>query len=174
MLGATKPPELLPLAREFLWRSGLLMEKVFASLWRQVGMKTLLSRSEPWRFGGAIALVLDVLIRQRFGKKMLGVSSHFEHTMAPPADRLSGRRHVVAQQPDLWAEKRLCRIGRAVLYDQCLRVSIEWLLCAHRKGFDDWFRQRDAHQIERDTLDSWRSSGETWATRFARQAFYGN
>jgi SRSO17 transposase len=149
---ATKLPELPALTRDFLQQSGLLMDNVFASLWQQVGMKTLLSRTGfkkrsgapiheviyvlvlwvwlakesiamfardsvqsslgkdvlydtlnredlNWRrchsqvaqkavralmSAGPKALVLDDSIQQRFGKKMPGVSSHFDHTTGRP------------------------------------------------------------------------------------------
>lgn len=154
---ATKLPELPALTCDFLQQSGLLMDNVLASLWQQVGMRTLLNRAGfkkrsgapihevlyalvlwvwlvkdsigmfardsvqsslgkdvlydtlnredlNWRSchsrvaqkatrslpaTGRKALVLDDSIRQRFGKKMPGVSCHFDHT--------SGR-HVMGQQ----------------------------------------------------------------------------
>lgn len=154
---ATKMTELPALTVDFLHHSGLLMDNVFASLWKQMGMKTLLNRAGfKKRSGTAIdevvyalslwiwlkkesiglfareglqgamgkdvlydtmnredlnwrkyheqigyqavrefktarskAFVVDDSIGQRFGKKMPGVSSHFDHT--------SGR-HVMGQQ----------------------------------------------------------------------------
>ena len=50
---ATKLPELPALTRDFLQQSGLLMDNVFASLWQQVGMKTLLSRAGFKKRSGA-------------------------------------------------------------------------------------------------------------------------
>ena len=42
---ATKLTELPALTVDFLHASGLLMDNIFASLWKQMGMKTLLSRA---------------------------------------------------------------------------------------------------------------------------------
>jgi len=154
---ATKITELPALTADFLHHSGLLMDNVFASLWKQIGMKPLLRRAGfrkrsgtaidevvytlilwiwlnktsigwfareclqdsmgkdvlydtmnredlNWRNyhqqvavkavaalkpSGKSAFVVDDTIRQRFGKKMPGVSSHFDH---------SSGRHVMGQQ----------------------------------------------------------------------------
>ena len=154
---ATQLTELPALTVDFLHHSGLLIDNVFASLWKQVGMKTLLRRAGfkkrsgtpidevlyaltlwlwlkkasigmfvreglqggmgkdalydtmnredlNWRKAhqqiackavrtfkatGKKAFVVDDTVAQRFGKKMPGVSSHFDHT--------SGR-HVMGQQ----------------------------------------------------------------------------
>ena len=45
MYRATKLTELPALTRDFLQQSGLLMDNIFADLWRQIGVKTLLSRA---------------------------------------------------------------------------------------------------------------------------------
>ncbi|WP_419622769.1 hypothetical protein [Thiolapillus sp.] len=42
---ATKITELPALTVDFLHHSGLLMDNLFASLWKRIGMKTLLSRA---------------------------------------------------------------------------------------------------------------------------------
>jgi SRSO17 transposase len=154
---ATKMIALPDLTVDLLQASGLLIDNVFASLWQQIGMKTLLSRAGftkrsgtpiheviyaltlwlwlkkesigmfareslqgamgkdvlydtmnredlNWRkcheqiaykavkalkTSGKKAFVVDDSIEQRFGKKMPGISSHFDHT--------SGR-HVMGQQ----------------------------------------------------------------------------
>ena len=145
---ATKMTELPALTVDFLHHCGLLLDNVFASLWKQLGMKTLLNRAGfKKRSGTAIdevvyalslwiwlkkesiglfareglqgamgkdvlydtmnredlnwrkyheqigdqavrgfktartkAFVVDDSIGQRFGQRMLGVSSHFDHT----------------------------------------------------------------------------------------------
>lgn len=144
------------LTTDLLLESGLLIDNVFAKLWQQIGMKTLLSRSGfnkrsgipihevvytlslwlwlkkesigmfardslqgmgkdvlydtlnredlNWRkyheqiayravrtFQSAVkkAFVVDDSVIQRFGKKMPGISSHFDHTAG---------RHVMGQQ----------------------------------------------------------------------------
>ena len=60
---ATKLPELPALTRDFLQQSGLLLDNVFASLWQQVGMKTLLSRAGfKKRSGAPIHQVIYVLV----------------------------------------------------------------------------------------------------------------
>lgn len=154
---ATKITELPALTADFLHHSGLLMDNIFARLWKQIGMKTLLSRAGfkkrsgtaideviyalslwlwlkkasiglfareslqgsmgkdvlydtmnredlNWRkcheqiatkavgslkASGKRAFVVDDTIGRRFGKKMPGVSSHFDHTLG---------RHVMGQQ----------------------------------------------------------------------------
>ena len=154
---ATQLTELPALTVDFLHQSGLLIDNVFASLWKRIGMKTLLSRAgfkkrsgtpidevlyaltlwlwlkkasiglfvreglqghmgkdvlydtmnredlnwrkaheqiavkaaRTFKAGGKKAFVVDDTVAQRFGKKMPGVSSHFDHT--------SGR-HVMGQQ----------------------------------------------------------------------------
>jgi hypothetical protein len=154
---ATKITELPALTADLLKANGVLIDNIFASLWRETGMKTILSRvgfhkrsgtpmhevmytlvlwlwlkkesigmfareclqgamgkdvlydtmnSEDlnWRkYHGQIACkavqtfkapgkkayVVDDSVAQRFGKKMPGLSSHFDHT--------SGR-HVMGQQ----------------------------------------------------------------------------
>jgi SRSO17 transposase len=153
----TKITSLPALTVDLLQNGGLLIDNLFADLWRQIGMKTLLTRAGfskrsghpihevvyalvlwvwlqkesigmfarealqssmgkdvlydtlnredlDWRkvhrqtaykavrelpAAGKNAFVLDDSIVQRFGKKMPGVSSHFDHT--------SGR-HVMGQQ----------------------------------------------------------------------------
>jgi len=154
---ATKLTELPALTIDFLHHSGLLMDNLFASLWKEIGMKTLLNRAGfkkrsgtaideviytlflwlwlkkasiglfareslqgsvgkdvlydtmnredlSWRqyhahiakkavgllkTSGKRAFVIDDTLVRRFGRKMPGVSSHFDHT--------SGR-HVMGQQ----------------------------------------------------------------------------
>jgi hypothetical protein len=145
---ATKIIELPALTVDFLSAKGIVIDNVFASLWRNAGMKTLLSRASfnrrsgtpmheviyglmrwiglkkdsigtfareglqgfmgkdvfydtinredlNWRnFHGQTAaktlhtfkspakkaFVVDDTVAQRFGKKMPGISSHFDHT----------------------------------------------------------------------------------------------
>ena len=157
MKSATKISGLPALTVDLLQDSGLLMDNLFASLWQQIGMKTILSRAGFTKRSGTPiheviytltlwlwlkkesiglfareslqgamgkdvlydtmnredlnwrkcheqiaykavktlkptskkAFVVDDSIVQRFGKKMPGVSSHFDHT--------SGR-HVMGQQ----------------------------------------------------------------------------
>ena len=154
---ATKIIELPALTVDFLKANGVLIDNVFASLWREIGMKTVLSRAGfykrsgtpisevmfslmlwlwlqkesigmfareclqgamgkdvlydtmnredlNWRKfheqiahktvqalkpSGKKAYVVDDTVAQRFGKKMPGISSHFDHT--------SGR-HMMGQQ----------------------------------------------------------------------------
>ncbi len=154
---ATKIIELPALTTDLLKANGVLIDNVFASLWREVGMKTILSRAgftkrsgtpisgvifalmlwlwlkkdsigmfsreclqgsmgkdvlydtmnredlnwrkchelvaqktvQTFKASGKKAFVVDDTVEQRFGKKMPGVSSHFDHT--------SGR-HVMGQQ----------------------------------------------------------------------------
>ncbi len=154
---ATKIIELPALTVDLLKANGVLIDNVFASLWRDIGMKTVLNRAgfnkrsgtlmsdaifslmlwllvaerlhwhvcagmlarlhgqgcalrydEPgrplWRkfheqvahktvqtlkASGKKAYVVDDTVAQRFGKKMPGISSHFDHT--------SGR-HMMGQQ----------------------------------------------------------------------------
>lgn len=154
---ATKIIELPALTVDLLKANGVLIDNVFASLWREVGMKTILSRAGfnkrsgtpmsdvmfslmlwlwlqkesigmfareclqgamgkdvlydtmnredlNWRkfheqvahktvqtlkASGKKAYVVDDSVKQRFGKKMPGISSHFDHT--------SGR-HMMGQQ----------------------------------------------------------------------------
>jgi len=154
---ATKIIELPALTADLLKANGVLIDNVFASLWREVGMRTILSRTGfnkrsgtpmsdvmfnlmlwlwlqkesigmfareclqgamgkdvlyetmnredlNWRkfheqvahktvqtvkASGKKAYVVDDSIKQRFGKKMPGISSHFDHT--------SGR-HMMGQQ----------------------------------------------------------------------------
>jgi len=154
---ATKMTELPALTVDFLHNSGFLMDNVFASLWKQIGMKALLNRAgfkkrsgtaidevvyalslwlwlkkesigmfareglqgamgkdvlydtmnredlnwrkcheqtackaiRTFKTAGKKAFVVDDSIGQRFGKKMPGISCHFDHT--------SGR-HVMGQQ----------------------------------------------------------------------------
>jgi SRSO17 transposase len=154
---ATKIIELPALTIDLLKANGVLVDNVFASLWREIGMKTVLSRAGfnkrsgtpmsdvifglmlwlwltkesigmfardclqnsmgkdvlydtmnredlNWRkfheqvahktvqtlkASGKKAYVVDDSVKQRFGKKMPGISSHFDHT--------SGR-HVMGQQ----------------------------------------------------------------------------
>ena len=154
---ATKIIELPALTIDLLKANGVLIDNVFASLWREIGMKTVLSRAGfnkrsgtpmsdvifglmlwlwltkesigmfardclqssmgkdvlydtmnredlNWRkfheqvahktvqtlkASGKKAYVVDDSVKQRFGKKMPGISSHFDHT--------SGR-HVMGQQ----------------------------------------------------------------------------
>ncbi len=65
MHGATKITELLALTVDFLHHSGLLMDNIFASLWKQIGMKSLLSRAGfKKRSGSAIDEVVYVLFLQ--------------------------------------------------------------------------------------------------------------
>ena len=143
-----KITELPALTIDFLKANGVLIDNVFASLWRDIGMKTLLSRSgftkrsgapmhdviyglmlwvwlkkesigmfarecqqaalgkdvlydtlnredlnwrklhgqiayktvQGFKSPGKKAYVVDDSIKQRFGKKMQGISSHFDHT----------------------------------------------------------------------------------------------
>ena len=154
---ATKIIELPALTVDLLTANGVLIDNVFASLWREVGMRTLLSRAgfnkrsgtpmsdvmfslmlwlwlqkesigmfareclqgamgkdvlydtmnredlnwrkfheqvahkavQTFKASGKKAYVVDDSIKQRFGKKMPGISSHFDHT--------SGR-HMMGQQ----------------------------------------------------------------------------
>jgi hypothetical protein len=154
---ATKIVELPALTIDLLKANGVLIDNVFASLWREIGMKTVLSRAGftkrsgtpmndvmfslmlwlwlqkksigmfareclqsamgkdvlydtmnredlNWRKfheqvaykavqvlkpSGKKAYVVDDTVAQRFGKKMPGISSHFDHT--------SGR-HIMGQQ----------------------------------------------------------------------------
>lgn len=154
---ATKMTELPALTLDFLNAKGLLIDNVFASLWREIGMKTLLSRAgfnkrsgtpmheviyglmlwiwlkkesigmfareglqgamgkdvfydtinreelnwrnlhgqtaaktvQAFKAPGRKAFVVDDTVAERFGKKMPGLSSHFDHT--------SGR-HLMGQQ----------------------------------------------------------------------------
>jgi len=154
---ATKIIELPALTVDLLKANGVLIDNVFASLWREIGMKTILNRAGfnkrsgtpmsdvmfslmlwlwlqkesigmfareclqgsmgkdvlydtmnredlNWRKfheqvtykavqalkpSGKKAYVVDDTVAQRFGKKMPGISSHFDHT--------SGR-HVMGQQ----------------------------------------------------------------------------
>jgi len=154
---ATKTIELPPLTTDLLTAGGVLVDSLFATLWREVGMKTLLSRAGftkrsgtpidavlyhlilwvwlkqesigmfareclqaamgkdalyeamnredlNWRrlhaqvaakalrsvpVSGRRAFIVDDTVEQRFGKKMPGVSSHFDHTTG---------RHVMGQQ----------------------------------------------------------------------------
>jgi hypothetical protein len=154
---ATKITELPALTVDLLKANGVLIDNVFASLWRQLGMKTLLSRAgfnkrsgtpiheviyglllwlwlkqksiglfareslqgamgkdvlydtinredlnwrkyhellasqtvKTFKSPGKKAFVVDDSIAQRFGKKMPGISSHFDHTTG---------RHVMGQQ----------------------------------------------------------------------------
>ena len=154
---ATKMIELPALTVDLLKANGVLIDNVFASLWREIGMKTVLSRAGfnkrsgtsmsdvifslmlwlwltkesigmfardclhdsmgkdvlydtmnredlNWRKfheqiahktvqalkqSGKKAYVVDDSVKQRFGKKMPGISSHFDHT--------SGR-HMMGQQ----------------------------------------------------------------------------
>jgi SRSO17 transposase len=154
---ATKITELPALTVDFLNAKGVLIDNIFASLWRETGMKTLLSRAgfnkrsgtpmyeviyglmlwiwlkkdsigmfareglqgamgkdvfygtinredlnwrnlhghtatktlQTFKAPGKKAFVVDDTVAQRFGKKMPGISSHFDHT--------SGR-HMMGQQ----------------------------------------------------------------------------
>ena len=154
---ATKIIELPALTVDLLKANGLLIDNVFASLWREIGMKTVLSRAgfnkrsgtpmndvmfslmlwlwlqkesigmfareclqgamgkdvlydtmnredlnwrkfheqvahktvQTFKASGKKAYVVDDTVAQRFGKKMPGISSHFDHT--------SGR-HMMGQQ----------------------------------------------------------------------------
>lgn len=154
---ARKITELPALTLDFLNAKGVLIDNVFASLWRETGMKTLLSRAGfnkrsgtpmyeviyglmlwiwlkkdsigmfareglqgamgkdvfydtinredlNWRnfhgqtaaktirtftAPGKKAFVVDDTVAQRFGKKMPGISSHFDHTTG---------RHMMGQQ----------------------------------------------------------------------------
>ncbi len=154
---ATKITELPALTADLLNANGVLIDNVFASLWREIGMNTILSRAGfakrsgapigevifslmlwlwlkkesigmfareclqgamgkdvlydtmnredlDWRnYHGQIAYktvrtlkapgkkayVVDDSVLQRFGKKMPGISSHFDHTFG---------RHVMGQQ----------------------------------------------------------------------------
>jgi SRSO17 transposase len=154
---AIKMTELPVLTLDFLSAKGILIDNVFASLWRETGMKTLLSRAgfnkrsgtpmheviyglmlwiwlkkesigmfareglqgamgkdvfydtmnredlnwrnlhghtaaktlQTFKAPGKKAFVVDDTVAQRFGKKMPGISSHFDHT--------SGR-HMMGQQ----------------------------------------------------------------------------
>ena len=154
---ATKIIELPALTADLLKANGVLIDNVFASLWREVGMRTILSRAgfnkrsgtpmsdvmfslmlwlwlqkesigmfareclqgamgkdvlydtmnredlnwrkfhgevahktvQTFKASGKKAYVVDDTVAQRFGKKMPGISSHFDHT--------SGR-HMMGQQ----------------------------------------------------------------------------
>ena len=154
---ATKITELPALTDDFLTANGVLIDNVFASLWREIGMNMILSRAGfakrsgapigevifnlmlwlwlkkesigmfareclqstmgkdvlydtmnredlDWRkyhlqmadktmrtlkASGKKAYVVDDSVLQRFGKKMPGISSHFDHTLG---------RHVMGQQ----------------------------------------------------------------------------
>ena len=154
---ATKIIELPALTVDLLKANGVLIDNVFASLWQEVGMRTILSRAgfnkrsgtpmsdvmfslmlwlwlqkesigmfareclqgamgkdvlyetmnrenlnwrkfheqvahktvQTFKASGKKAYVVDDSIKQRFGKKMPGISSHFDHT--------SGR-HMMGQQ----------------------------------------------------------------------------
>lgn len=154
---ATKLIELPALTADLLTANGVLIDNVFASLWREIGMNTILSRAGfakrsgapigevifnlmlwlwlkkesigmfareclqgamgkdvlydtmnredlDWRkyhvqmagktvrtlkASGKKAYVVDDSVLQRFGKKMPGISSHFDHTFG---------RHVMGQQ----------------------------------------------------------------------------
>jgi SRSO17 transposase len=154
---ATKITELPALTADLLNANGVLIDNVFASLWREIGMNTILSRAGfakrsgapigevifslmlwlwlkkesigmfareclqgamgkdvlydtmnredlDWRkyhgqiayktvrtlkASGKKAYVVDDSVLQRFGKKMPGISSHFDHTFG---------RHVMGQQ----------------------------------------------------------------------------
>jgi hypothetical protein len=154
---ATKIIELPALTVDLLKANGILIDNVFASLWREIGMKTVLSRAgfnkrsgtpmndvvfglmlwlwlqkesigmfareclqgamgkdvlydtmnredlnwrkfhgevahktvQTFKASGKKAYVVDDTVAQRFGKKMPGISSHFDHT--------SGR-HMMGQQ----------------------------------------------------------------------------
>jgi len=154
---ATKIKELPALTIDFLSAKGVLIDNVFASLWRETGMKTLLSRAgfnkrsgtpmyeviyglmlwiwlkkdsigmfareglqgamgkdvfydtinredlnwrnfhgqaavktlQTFKAPGKKAFVVDDTVAQRFGKKMPGLSSHFDHTTG---------RHMMGQQ----------------------------------------------------------------------------
>lgn len=67
---ATKITELPALTVNFLYQSGVLMDHVFASLWKQVGMKTLLSRAGfRKRSGTPIDVVLYALSLWQWLKK---------------------------------------------------------------------------------------------------------
>ncbi len=144
---ASKLPALPTLTVDLLQESGLLIDNIFAKLWQQLGMKTILSRSgfkkrsgipiakavytlslwlwlkkdsigmfardslqgmdkdvlydtmnredlnwrkcqehiaykavRSFRPGIKKAFVVDNSVIQRFGKKMPGISSHFDHT----------------------------------------------------------------------------------------------
>ena len=153
----TKMAELPALTLDFLNAKGLLIDNVFANLWKETGMKTLLSRVgfnkrsgtpmpeviyglmlwiwlkkdsigmfsreglqgavgkdvlydtinredlnwrnlhrlasartiQSFKAPGKKAFVVDDTIAQRFGKKMPGISSHFDHTTG---------RHMMGQQ----------------------------------------------------------------------------
>jgi SRSO17 transposase len=153
----TKMTELPALTLDFLNAKGLLIDNVFANLWKETGMKTLLSRVgfnkrsgtpmpeviyglmlwiwlkkdsigmfsreglqgamgkdvlydtinredlnwrnlhrlasartiQSFKAPGKKAFVVDDTIAQRFGKKMPGISSHFDHTTG---------RHMMGQQ----------------------------------------------------------------------------
>lgn len=154
---ATKIKELPALTIDYLSAKGVLIDNVFASLWRETGMKTLLSRAgfnkrsgtpmyeviyglmlwiwlkkdsigmfareglqgamgkdvfydtinredlnwrnfhgqaavktlQTFKAPGKKAFVVDDTVAQRFGKKMPGLSSHFDHTTG---------RHMMGQQ----------------------------------------------------------------------------
>ena len=154
---ATKLIELPALTADLLNANGVLMDNLFASLWRDIGMNTILNRAGftkrsgtpisevvfslmlwlwlkkesigmfareclqdamgkdalydtmnredlDWRkyhrqiacktvqtlkASGKTAYVVDDSVLQRFGKKMPGISSHFDHTLG---------RHVMGQQ----------------------------------------------------------------------------
>ncbi len=156
MNNASKLPALPALTVDLLQESGILIDNVFAKLWQQIGMKTILHRAgfnkrsgfpigeviftlslwlwlkkdsigmfardslqgmgkdvlydtmnredlnwrkcheliackatKSFRKGIKKAFVVDDSVVQRFGKKMPGISSHFDHT--------SGR-HMMGQQ----------------------------------------------------------------------------
>ena len=156
MKHTSKQPELPTLTVDLLQDSGILIDNVFAKLWQQIGMKTMLSRAGfnkrsgfpiseviytlslwlwlkkesigifardslqgmgkdvlydtlnredlNWRKCHALiayktvmsfrrdikkAFVVDDSVKQRFGKKMPGISSHFDHTTG---------RHMMGQQ----------------------------------------------------------------------------
>jgi SRSO17 transposase len=154
---ATKIIELPALTVDLLKANGILIDNIFASLWREIGMKTILSRAgfqkrsgtpmsdvifglmlwlwlkkdsigmfareclqgamgkdvlydtmnredlnwrkyheqmalktiQTFQVPGKKAFVVDDTVAQRFGKKMPGISSHFDHTTG---------RHMMGQQ----------------------------------------------------------------------------
>jgi len=53
---ATKLTELPALTVDFLHHSGLLMDNLFASLWKAIGMKTLLNRADFKKRSGTALL----------------------------------------------------------------------------------------------------------------------
>ena len=156
MNNASKPPALPALTVDLLQESGILIDNVFATLWQQMGMNTILHRAgfnkrsgspigeviftlslwlwlkkdsigmfardslqgmgkdvlydtmnredlnwrkcheliackavKSYRKGVKKAFVVDDSVVQRFGKKMPGISSHFDHTTG---------RHMMGQQ----------------------------------------------------------------------------